>query len=46
MIEKKQIDKFREAARHIETDDSEEPFDELLRRVTKAPPRAEKPADE
>ena len=35
--EKKQIDKFREAARELETDDSEEAFDHVLKRVAKAP---------
>lgn len=34
---KKQIDKFREAARELETDDSEEAFDHVLKRVAKAP---------
>lgn len=33
-----QIDKFREAARELETDQSEEAFDRTLRKVTKAPP--------
>lgn len=33
-----QLDKFKEAAREVETDDSEERFDGVLRRVAKAPP--------
>lgn len=33
-----QIDKFRETARELETDQSEEAFDRVLRKVTKAPP--------
>jgi hypothetical protein len=37
-----QLDKFREAARELGTDDREERFDELLRKVTKAPPPQEK----
>lgn len=36
-MEKSQVDKFREAARELETDDSEERFDERLKRVAKAP---------
>ncbi|WP_181165046.1 hypothetical protein [Mesorhizobium sp. B2-9-1] len=35
---KKQIDKFRDLAREIETVDSEEPLNEALRRVAKSPP--------
>lgn len=35
---KKQIDKFRAAARELETDDSEEAFDAKLKRIAKAPP--------
>lgn len=34
---KKQIDKFREAAREHETDDSEERFDKIVKRIAKAP---------
>lgn len=42
---KKQIDKFREAARELETDDREEVFDNALKRLAKAPPdkKTEKP---
>jgi hypothetical protein len=36
--DKPQIDKFREAARELETDDREEAFDAALKRVAKAPP--------
>lgn len=39
---KKQIDKFREAAREHETDESEENFARVLGKIAKAP----KPADE
>ena len=35
-----QIDKFREAARELETDDDEKRFDERLKRITKAPPKS------
>lgn len=34
----KQIDKFREAARQLETDDDEKRFDERLGKLAKAPP--------
>ncbi|QIS94677.1 hypothetical protein FQ775_24110 [Nitratireductor mangrovi] len=34
---KSQVDKFREAARELETDDSEERFDRLVKDVAKAP---------
>lgn len=34
-----QIDKFREAARELETDDSEENFDRVLKKVVTAPPQ-------
>jgi hypothetical protein len=38
--QKPQIDKFKEAAREVETDDSEAAFDEKLKRVAKvAPPK-------
>lgn len=39
---KPQIDKFKDAARKLKTDESEEHFDEKLRRVAKMPmPNAE-----
>jgi hypothetical protein len=42
--EKSQADKFREAARELETDESEESFDRVLKRVAKAPaPKDDKP---
>lgn len=34
--DKKQFDKFREAAREHETDDSEERFDKIVKRIAKA----------
>lgn len=34
-----QADKFRKAARELETDQSEEAFDRVLRKVTKATPQ-------
>lgn len=42
---KRQIDKFREAAREAETDDREEAFDRALKRiaVTPPPPKDKKP---
>lgn len=36
--DKTQLDKFKGAAREVETDDSEERFDRALKRVAKAPP--------
>ncbi|MER8416231.1 DNA-binding protein [Mesorhizobium sp. M1329] len=36
-----QVDKFREAARELETDQSEEAFDRVLKKVAKAPPQKE-----
>lgn len=36
--DKTQADKFREAAREAETDDSEEAFDAKLKRIAKTPP--------
>lgn len=34
----KQIEKFREAARELETDQSEERFDRILKKIAKAAP--------
>lgn len=39
---KTQREKFEEAARELETDDSEEAFDAKLKKVTKAPPQSVK----
>lgn len=36
--ESTQIDKFRAAARELETDDSEEHFDRIVKQIAKAPP--------
>ncbi|RWO68982.1 MAG: DNA-binding protein [Mesorhizobium sp.] len=38
-----QYQKFKEAARKLETDDSEEAFDRVLKKVVKAPPRKDEP---
>lgn len=35
--EKSQAEKFKKAARELETDDSEEAFDRALKKVAKAP---------
>lgn len=35
---KSQLDKFKETAREVETDDSEEAFDRTLKQVAKAKP--------
>ena len=41
---KSQIDKFREAARDLETDQSEERFDRILKKIAKTPPpKGDKP---
>lgn len=37
-VKKSQIEKFREVARELETDDSEEAFDRALKRIAVAPP--------
>jgi hypothetical protein len=45
-IEPSQLYKFKEAARDLQTDDSEEHFDERLKRIAKAPPpKGDKPKD-
>jgi hypothetical protein len=38
ITKKSQADKFREAARELETDDSEEAFDAKLKKIAKVPP--------
>lgn len=38
MSKKTQVDKFRDAARELETDESEENFDRVLKKVAKSPP--------
>ena len=43
---KKQIDKFREAARQLETDDDEGRFNERLGKVAKAPPTNDQKRDD
>ena len=35
---KSQVDKFREAARELDTNQSEQDFDVLVRRIAKTPP--------
>lgn len=44
--ESTQVDRFREAARELGTDDDEAHFNDVLRRVGKAPPPADKPKAE
>lgn len=41
---KSQPDKFREAARELETDQSEEAFDRIVKKVAKKPPKKKSPA--
>ena len=41
--EKSQLDKFKEAARELETDDSEEAFDAKLKEVARPKADARKP---
>ena len=36
-----QLDKFKQAARELETDDREEAFDAALKRIAVAPPKAD-----
>jgi hypothetical protein len=43
---KTQVQKFRETARKIEADDSEERFNAALKSVAKAPPPAKEPKNE
>lgn len=40
-----QLDKFKEAARELETDNDEARFDEKLRRITKVPSKNEDDRD-
>lgn len=40
-----QVDRFREAARELETDDREEAFDRALKRVVSVPPKADPPLE-
>ena len=44
-LEKSQADKFRDAAKEVETDDDEKRFDEKLRRITKAPQKKSEKSD-
>lgn len=41
--DKSQREKFEEAARKLETDQSEEAFDRTLKKIAKAPPKEDKP---
>lgn len=42
--EKTQVDKFREAAKELDCDESEEAFDANLKRIAKSPPpKGERP---
>lgn len=44
--ENSQLDKFRKAARELETDDDEKRFDQRLGKIAKAPPpKDQKPDD-
>ncbi len=40
-----QLDKFKEAAREVETDDREETFDLVLKKVAKSAPATDKRGD-
>lgn len=44
--ESTQVDRFREAARELGADEDEAHFNDVLRRVGKAPPPADKPKAE
>lgn len=41
--DKSQLDRFKETARELETDDSEEAFDLVLKRVAKPKPETKEP---
>ncbi len=41
-----QLEKFKEAAREAETDDSEKRFDGVLKKVAKSPPTSGKPNEQ
>jgi hypothetical protein len=43
---KSQIDKFKQAARELETDDDEKRFNEKLGKIARQKPKPEKPAKE
>lgn len=43
--QKPQLDKFKEAARELQTDDSEEAFDEKLRKIAKTTSLKERSSD-
>ncbi len=43
---KSQIDKFKQAAHDLETDESEERFDERLKKVAKPPPSKSEKSDD
>lgn len=45
MTDKPQSDKFKEAARDLECNESEEAFERALKRVASAPPKDEKEND-
>lgn len=40
-----QVEKFREASRELETDQSEEAFDRALKKIAKAPPPKDENGD-
>jgi len=44
--EKSQLDRFKEAARQLETDDDEERFNKKLRKLAKRKPDDRKPGDD
>lgn len=43
---KPQVEKFRDLARELETDEDEARFEEAVKKVAKAPPAPEKPHDQ
>lgn len=42
---KSQLEKFKEAARQLETDDDDERFEERLKHIVKQKPEDKKPSD-
>ena len=43
---KSQLDRFKEAARQLETDDDEDRFEERLKKLVKQKPDDKKPSDD
>lgn len=46
MADKSQLDRFKEAARELETDDDEKRFNEKLRKLVKQKPKDDEASDD